>query len=277
MPENGGSTGARVSSSPHDAPYVVFGLLAGTSATAFSSGEPSGHPTPSRRWSPCSSRSGRYGARRRSGSCSPLPLRSAPGGCSRTQRCSACSCRRRQEPHRRGAGHPRRGRSGRRAGPALGGVLITLVGPARALVSNRPPCAAAPRSVRCDGGRERDAGGPSRSSVPVCRRSSVTPCWVGHLLGLRLERSSPQVPGPSRFRSFARSSLSSRHLRRGRCRRRLMGVLAPRSSALDWRIGGLRILVRGIPVAALATAMSGLSEGLAPPLPASPHSSWQRW
>ena len=44
----------------------------------------------------------------------------------------------------------------------------------------------------------------------------------------------------------------------------LMGVLAPPIvGALDRRIGGLRILVRGIPVAALATAMFGLSEGLA--------------
>ena len=154
------------------------------------------------------------------------------------------------------------------AGPALGGVLITLVGPARALVFESAGLVLAALAIRA----LRTAGSASetrRRPVEIVRAGLSTIFGDPVLRSVTFLGLAWSVAAAGAWAlavPFLREELglSSRTAGAVVAAGGLMGVLAPPIvGALDRRIGGLRILVRGIPVAALATAMFGLSEGLA--------------
>ena len=154
------------------------------------------------------------------------------------------------------------------AGPALGGLLITLVGPARALVFESAGLVIAAVAVRA----MRAAGSASetrRSPVEIVRAGLSTIFGDPVLRSVTFLGIAWSVAAAGAWAlavPFLREELGLGSRTAGAivAAGGLMGVLAPPIvGALDRRIGGLRILVGGIPFAALAAAAFGLSESLA--------------
>lgn len=153
------------------------------------------------------------------------------------------------------------------AGPALGGALISTIGPARALIVESVALAVAALVIRM----MRTAGSGSGA---VRRPIEIVRAGLEAIFGDPVLRSvtflgiawSVAAAGAWALAvPFLREELglSSRAAGAVVAAGGLMGLLAPPIvGRLDRRIGGLRILARGIPVAAVSTAVFGVSTNL---------------
>lgn len=154
------------------------------------------------------------------------------------------------------------------AGPALGGALIATIGPAKALIVESAGLAIAAVAIRAM--RAAGSGSGSSRTPSAIIRAGMTTIFGDPVLRsvtfLGIAWSVAAAGAWALAVPFLREELGLGSRAAGAivAAGGLMGLLAPPIvDRLDLRIGGLKILVRGIPVAAVATAVFGVSTNLA--------------